>query len=95
MALYFFSGRKGDIRRVLKETSSGGVSIYTTVMHTANPHLPFGGVGSSGMGCYHGKAGFEAFSHKKSVFNKSTFVDPNLIYPPYINKIKLVKRFIG
>jgi aldehyde dehydrogenase (NAD+) len=61
-------------------------------MHITNPRLPFGGVGNSGMGAYHGKAGFETFSHLKSVMKKANFVDPALRYPPFTKqKLKLAK----
>ena len=94
LALYFFSENKRDIKRVLKETFSGGICINTTLMHFVNPHLPFGGVGNSGMSSYHGKWSFENFSHKKSVLYKSTKFDLKLIYPPYKNKEKLLKKLV-
>ena len=75
-------------------TSAGGVSVNTVVWHVGNPHLPFGGVGESGMGAYHGRHGFETFSHRKSVLKKSTKVDPKMAYPPYTKfKKALIKRF--
>lgn len=72
----------------------GGGCINTTFMHPGNPHLSFGGVGSSGMGNYHGKAGFDTFSHEKGVLNKSLIVDPKLIYPPYKDKVEILKRML-
>ena len=92
LALYFFSTDKKDQQRIIRETSSGGGCINATIMHTANPHLPFGGVGNSGMGNYHGKASFDTFSHQKSILRKAFRPDLNLIYPPYRNKLKLLKR---
>jgi aldehyde dehydrogenase (NAD+) len=64
-------------------------------MHLAVPELPFGGVGPSGMGAYHGRAGFDTFSHKKGVLSKSTRVDPALAYPPYTRlKDAILRRFL-
>jgi aldehyde dehydrogenase (NAD+) len=68
---------------VLAQTSSGGVCINDCLMHLGVHELPFGGVGPSGMGAYHGKAGFECFSHRKAVLDRPTFIDPVLRYPPY------------
>ncbi|HEY9813798.1 MAG TPA: aldehyde dehydrogenase family protein, partial [Candidatus Sericytochromatia bacterium] len=95
LALYFFSNNQQKQQQILRETSSGGVSINDTVMHTGVPDLPFGGVGASGMGSYHGKASFDTFSHKKSILNKSFLVDLKVRYAPYKEKIKLVKRLIS
>ena len=63
-------------------------------MHTGVPDLPFGGVGASGMGSYHGKASFDTFSHKKSILNKSFLVDLKVRYAPYKEKLKLVKQLM-
>ena len=83
------------VARVLDQTSSGGVCVNATVMHVAVPDLPFGGVGASGMGAYHGKAGFDVFSHRKSVLAKPTRLDPKLAYPPYTKlKERLIRRFL-
>lgn len=65
------------------ETSSGGACVNTAIWHVANPHLPFGGVGASGMGAYHGRGTFETFSHRKAVVDKTTRIDPKIAYPPY------------
>ena len=83
LALYSFSAEQADHDRVLAGTSSGGVCINGTIMHISNPHLPFGGVGESGMGAYHGEHGFDTFSHRRSVHERSTRLDPSLLYPPY------------
>ncbi len=83
LALYLFTGSEESERKVVEQTSSGGVCVNATIYHLANPNLPFGGVGASGMGTYHGRASFEAFSHRKPVMTKSTRVDPKLAYPPY------------
>ena len=74
LALYIFSSNSSFQQRVLNTTSAGGVSINDVMMHFANANLPFGGVGNSGMGAYHGKHGYETFSHAKSVLNKSLSV---------------------
>ena len=68
---------------IVDEVSSGGVCVNQTLMHVLPPDLPFGGVGDSGMGAYHGKRGFDAFSHHKSVLRKPTKPDLKLLYPPY------------
>jgi len=83
LALYLFSRSETVQERVLTGTTSGGVGVNATVLQTAVPDLPFGGVGGSGMGAYHGRASFETFSHRKAVLAKSTRVDPRLAYPPY------------
>jgi aldehyde dehydrogenase (NAD+) len=94
LALYVFTSRQEVEDAVLARTSAGGVSVNTVVWHVGNFHLPFGGVGESGMGAYHGRHGFETFSHHKSVLKKSTKVDPKLAYPPYTRfKKALIKRF--
>jgi aldehyde dehydrogenase (NAD+) len=94
LALYLFTDRPEVEERVLAETSAGGVSVNAVAWHAGNPNLPFGGVGESGMGCYHGRHGFETFSHRKPVLKKSTRVDPKLAYPPYTRlKKALIKRF--
>ncbi|MBX3471007.1 MAG: aldehyde dehydrogenase family protein [Planctomycetes bacterium] len=95
LALYVFSSDRAAQEQVLAETSSGGACVNDTVAHLSVPDLPFGGVGDSGMGAYHGRAGFETFSHRKSVLNKSTWMDVKLRYPPYGDNIKWVRRLIG
>jgi aldehyde dehydrogenase (NAD+) len=94
LALYVFTADKKVSERVLAETSSGGACINATLWHCANPNLPFGGVGPSGMGAYHGKWGFDVLSHRKAVCEKPTSMDPKITYPPY-TKIKewLVRKF--
>jgi len=83
LALYMFSKSQKNIDKVMNETSAGGVSINDTLMHIANPNLPFGGVGESGIGSYHGTASFDTFSHKKSVLHKSFLIDVPIRYAPY------------
>ncbi len=83
LALYVFSRNDESQRRVLAHTSSGSAVVNHAVVQLAVPGLPFGGVGASGMGAYHGPYSFETFSHRKAVLKKSTAIDPNLVYPPY------------
>lgn len=83
LALYMFSNCKKNMRYVLDHTSSGSVLLNDTVMHLVEEKLPFGGVGNSGMGSYHGKASFDAFTHYKSMLNKLTKFDFSFRYPPY------------
>jgi aldehyde dehydrogenase (NAD+) len=83
LALYVFSRTKDAVERVLDQTSSGGAGVNCTVVHVAIPDLPFGGVGASGMGAYHGRHGFETFSHRRAVLSKPTVPDLPLQYPPY------------
>ena len=82
LALYFFSPNRALQERVLRETSSGGVCINSTLLQESTPTLPFGGVGDSGMGGYHGKASFDTFTHSKGVLRQRLPLD-DLIRPPY------------
>lgn len=95
LALYLFSQNKNLQKRILQETSSGGVCINDTVMQVGVSSLPFGGVGDSGMGSYHGKAGFDTFSHDKSVLQNSFPWDIDWRYAPYQGKLSLLKKIIG
>ena len=95
LAIYFFSKNKNKQEKVLKEISSGGVSINDIMAHIQNINLPFGGVGDSGIGAYHGKASFDTFSHKKSVRKRSFFDYINRMkYPPYKTPLKYVKKIL-
>jgi aldehyde dehydrogenase (NAD+) len=95
LALYVFSRRREVADDVLARTSSGGACVNDCVTHLGVPELPFGGVGASGMGAYHGRASFETFSHKKSVLVKGTSIDPALRYPPYTDdKEKWARRLV-
>ena len=94
LALYLFTEDKATIKRVFHELSFGGGAINDTIMHVANPYLPFGGVGYSGIGAYHGKTSFETFSHLKSYVKKSTKIDPKIAYPPYTEKQERLIRKI-
>ncbi|NEQ28161.1 MAG: aldehyde dehydrogenase family protein, partial [Microcoleus sp. SIO2G3] len=95
LSLYFFSRNPQLQQRILSETSSGGVCLNDTVMQVGVPDLPFGGVGESGMGQYHGKASFDTFTHYKSVLSKTFRLDLQWRYPPYANKMSFLKRIIG
>lgn len=95
LALYLFSKNPQKQAQVLAATSSGGVCINDTIMHLGVTDLPFGGVGPSGMGRYHGKASFDTFSHFKSVLKRSFWLESGLRYPPYAEKLAWVKRLLG
>jgi aldehyde dehydrogenase (NAD+) len=86
LALYMFSNNKKNITRVFNEVSFGNGAINDTIMQVVNPHLPFGGIGTSGIGQYHGKASFDVFSHMKTYVNHSVKLDPPIAYPPYTKK---------
>lgn len=95
LAFYIFSGKKQWIRRVQKELHFGGMCVNDTLMHIASSELPFGGVGNSGMGRYHGEAGFRTFSHEESVLERGTWLDLDFRYPPFTNaKKKLLNFFL-
>lgn len=95
LALYFFSKNEGKQAQVLSQTSSGGVCLNDTVMQVGVTTLPFGGVGDSGLGQYHGKASFDTFSHNKSVLKKSFWLDLDWRYAPYTaEKLKQIRRII-
>ncbi|PKL85059.1 MAG: aldehyde dehydrogenase [Ignavibacteriae bacterium HGW-Ignavibacteriae-1] len=94
LTLYYFSKNKKNQDKILAETSSGSVCINGTIHVIMNQNLPFGGVGQSGMGSYHGQAGFETFSHRKSVIRKSFKLDFKAMYPPYKTKLSILKQII-
>ncbi len=94
LALYYFTTSKANERKIIRHISYGGGCINDTVMHLASTSMPFGGVGESGMGRYHGKDSFDTFTHKKSVLKKSLRVDIPLRYPPYKDDLGLVKKFL-
>ncbi len=94
LALYIFTQRKKVERELLKRTSSGGVAINDTITHITSPYLPFGGVGSSGMGAYHGKYSFLTFSHQRSVVKKTNMIDTKVLYPPYKNRLKVIRKIM-
>jgi aldehyde dehydrogenase (NAD+) len=92
LALYVFSRDREVQDRVLRETSSGGGCINDTVIHETSVCLPFGGVGVSGIGTYHGKASFDTFSHERSVIKSGFLFDIKLRYPPYGNALKFLRK---
>ena len=95
LALYVFSDDDQDANTVIARTSSGGVTVNHTLLHLAVPDFPFGGVGPSGIGSYHGEAGFNVFSHFKPVLRRGTKPDPRIAYPPYTNfKQKLIRKML-
>ncbi|MEM0517276.1 aldehyde dehydrogenase [Aequorivita flava] len=95
LSCYVFTKRDSIKRKVLKEISFGGGAINDTVMHITNSNLPFGGVGHSGIGNYHGEAGFKAFTHYKSVMDKPTWLDPSIRYYPHTPfRLKLMRWFL-
>lgn len=98
LAAYCFSNNKAVVNEVLDKVSAGGMVINDVIIHLSNPHLPFGGVGESGIGSYHGDYSFDLFSHRKAVMKRSFKFDVDLKYPPYFGKLKLIKfllRYFG
>ncbi len=94
LATYVFSNRKSEQNKAIDQLQFGGMTINDTMQHLANPNLPFGGVGNSGTGAYHGKWGFDAFSHHKSIQKKATWIDVPLKYPPYTSWKEKILRLI-
>ena len=95
LSAYLFSNDKTEQEAWLGQLSFGGGCINDAIMHITNPNLPFGGVGQSGTGSYHGKAGFDTFSHRKSVFEKPRLFEVPLKYPPYTTtKMGWIKRLL-
>jgi aldehyde dehydrogenase (NAD+) len=96
LSCYVYSKNRKLIKKILHEISFGGGAVNDSLMHLSNSNLPFGGVGASGIGSYHGKAGFDNFSHFKSIVDKPFWMEPNLKYPPYNKfKSKLIKWVMG
>jgi aldehyde dehydrogenase (NAD+) len=92
LSCYIYSKDRKSINKLLKEISFGGGAVNDSIMHLANSKLPFGGVGFSGIGSYHGKYGFDSFSHQKSILDKPFWLEFNIKYSPYsIKKLKLLK----
>ncbi|ORV09370.1 aldehyde dehydrogenase family protein [Mycobacterium celatum] len=95
LALYVFSGSKSTSRRIIDAVPAGGAVVNHVAMHCLVPQLPFGGVGPSGMGAYHGEWGFQTMSHRKAVLAKTTWPDLKLLYPPYTDKaLKVMRRLL-
>lgn len=98
LALYYFSNNKALQHKALSEMTSGGGCINDTVSHIGSQTMPFGGVGNSGMGAYHGRYSFDTFSHPRGILKRSNLFDMELRYPPYKNNVKILKwlfRIIG
>ncbi len=93
LALYLFTQDRDMKKKVLSQIQSGGVTINDTLVHLSSNYLPFGGIGESGMGSYHGIYSFNEFSQKRAVMERSTKIDIPLRYPPYKGKLPIVKRF--
>ena len=94
LALYLFTGNKKREKQVIEQISFGGGGINTTLMHVASSYLPFGGVGQSGIGSYHGKAGFDEFTHYKSVLKQPPWPDPGIVYPGRQPPLSLIKKIL-
>jgi len=94
LALYVFTANPNVAETVLKQISFGGGCVNDTLIHFANPYVPFGGVGASGMGNYHGKAGFDAFTHEKGIMKSSFLLDFPFRYPKFFKHINLIKKVL-
>ncbi len=95
LALYLFTERRDREKQILERCSFGGGCINDTIIHLANPELPFGGVGDSGMGSYHGKRSFDTFTHYRSIVRKSTWIDLPMRYHPYKERnLRIIRRLL-
>jgi aldehyde dehydrogenase (NAD+) len=94
LALYIFSTNKSFTDEILQKYSFGGGCVNDTVVHLVNNRLPFGGVGHSGMGAYHGKLSFDIFSHKKAIVKRGTWLDLPIRYAPYNEKLKTIRKIL-
>lgn len=94
LSLYLFTQNKSFVDEVLQKYSFGGGCINDTVIHLVNNKLPFGGVGNSGMGAYHGKLSFDIFSHKKAIVKRGTWLDLPLRYAPYKDKLQTIQKLL-
>lgn len=92
LAFYLFSHNKKLQEKVVEQIRFGGGVINDTLIHLSSPELPFGGIGSSGIGAYHGQKSFETFSYQKSIVKKWSWPDPSFRYPPYSNKLQLLRK---
>ncbi|MFB3100999.1 MAG: aldehyde dehydrogenase [Gammaproteobacteria bacterium] len=95
LACYIFSESKAVQQQLVSMIQFGGGCINHCLQHFVNPNLPFGGVGKSGIGSYHGVNGFERFSHKKSILKAATWFDMSLLYPPYKGKVKTIRKLMN
>jgi aldehyde dehydrogenase (NAD+) len=95
LALYVFAEDNAVVDTVLNRTTAGGVTVNGTLLHLTSPNLPFGGIGESGMGGYHGKSGVRIFQHMKPVLKRGTRIDPKMTYPPYTaRKLKIFRKVL-
>ena len=94
LALYLFTKDQAVEKKILAAIPFGGGCVNDTIMHLTNPHLPFGGTGASGIGAYHGKAGFDTLSHYKSVLKMPFSMDVPMRYPPYEGKLSVIKKIL-
>lgn len=92
LAFYLFTTSKQNETYAMQNASFGGGCVNDTIIHLTNPHLPFGGVGESGMGQYHGKNSYDTFTHQKGVIKKSNLLDIPLRYPPFKNHLSILKK---
>ena len=94
LALYLFSNSSETQQKIFENISSGGACINDTLLHISNLNLPFGGVGQSGIGRYHGKESFYTFSVSRSVMKRSFLFDNSIKYPPYKGKLAIIKKLL-
>jgi coniferyl-aldehyde dehydrogenase len=94
LALYYYGSREADRNKVLNRTVSGGASVNETLMHIVVENLPFGGIGPSGMGAYHGEYGFQTFSHRKGVFLQNRINGTGILRPPFGRAANAMLRFM-
>ena len=94
LAFYYFSESRSRQKDIIKRTTSGGMCINDTLMQLASSKVPFGGVGNSGLGLYHGKYSFDTFTNKRTLLNKATWIDIPVRYAPYMKNLKLIKMIL-
>jgi aldehyde dehydrogenase (NAD+) len=95
LALYIFTKNKCMGRKIIDTIQFGGGCINDVLVHVGNPYLPFGGVGASGIGSYHGKSSFDTFSHMKSILERNMNMESDVMYPPYTDKkLGMIKKFL-
>ena len=95
LAFYVFRENKKRQKQVVREMAFGNAAINDVIVHMANHHLPFGGIGASGMGTYHGVHGFQTFSHLKGIIKKPTWFELPLRYAPYGTRLRWLKKILG
>lgn len=93
--MYVFTEDKIFAEKMIARFSFGGGCVNDTVVHFSNKNLPFGGIGNSGIGSYHGKNGHQVFSHQKSILKKATWFDNPIRYAPYKNKLKYIRKLLN